>query len=48
MNDIGEWKERQVKKGFRKTKDITLMESLWLLNLIDYMKGEGIISIKEN
>ena len=48
MNDIDEWKERQVRKGFRKTKDITLMESLWLLNLIDYMKGEGIISIKEN
>jgi len=44
ISDIDEWKKRQVKKGFRASKQITLPESLWLLNLIDYMKKEGLIA----
>jgi hypothetical protein len=44
ISDIDEWKERQVKRGFRASKQITLPESLWLLNLIDYMKEEGLIA----
>jgi hypothetical protein len=44
ISDIDEWKKRQVKKGFRASKQITLSEGLWLLNLIDYMKKEGLIT----
>jgi hypothetical protein len=33
-----------VKKEFRASKQITLPEGLWLLNLIDYMKKEGLIA----
>jgi len=44
ISDIDEWKKRQVKKGFRASKQITLPESLWLLNLIDYMKNEVLSS----
>jgi hypothetical protein len=44
ISDIDEWKKRQVKKGFRASKQITLPEGLWLLNLIDYMKKEGLIA----
>jgi hypothetical protein len=39
ISDIDEWKKRQVKKGFRASKQITLPEDLWLLNLIDYIMG---------
>lgn len=42
---IDKWKEDQVKRGFRKTKNITLPESWWLLNLIDSMKSAGLINI---
>jgi|GEM_PF-966205 len=35
---IEEWKRRQVGKGFRKSEEITLPESWWLLNLIDYLR----------
>ena len=44
IHDVDEWKRRQVEKGFRTTKQITLPESLWLLNLIDCMKREGLIA----
>jgi Zn-finger domain-containing protein len=44
MHDVDEWKRRQMEKGFRTTKRITLPESLWLLNLIDYMKKEGLVT----
>jgi hypothetical protein len=44
ISDIDEWKKRQVKKRFRASKQITLPEGLWLLNLIDYMKKEGLIA----
>jgi len=37
-DEIEEWKRRQVEKGFRKSEEITLPESWWLLNLIDYLK----------
>ena len=43
VKDIDEWKKKQVEKGFRATKNITLPESWWLLNLIDYMKTVGLI-----
>ena len=32
-----------MRQGLRKTTGITLPESLWLLNLIDYMKFKGLI-----
>ena len=41
--DIDEWKRKQIEKGFRVTKQITLPESWWLLNLIDYMKSKGLV-----
>ena len=46
IRDVDEWKKRQVEEGFRTTKQITLPESLWLLNLIDYMKRENLIAEK--
>jgi hypothetical protein len=46
IHDIDEWKRKQVEKGFRTTKQITLPESWWLLNLIDYMKGKGFFMFK--
>jgi hypothetical protein len=36
-----------MEKGFRTTKRITLPESLWLLNFIDCMKKEGLITEKD-
>ena len=43
IKEIDEWKRKQVEKGLRATKRITLPESWWLLNLIDYMKNEGLV-----
>jgi len=43
IRDIDEWKRKQIEKGLRATKRITLPESWWLLNLIDYMKNKGLI-----
>ncbi len=39
MRDINEWKEKQLREGFRVTRMITLPENLWLLNFLDYMAG---------
>jgi hypothetical protein len=44
IQDIDEWKENQVKERLRTTKQITLPESLWLLNLIDYMRSRGFLT----
>jgi len=43
IRDIDEWKKKQIDKGFRATRRITLPESWWLLNLIDYMKNNGLV-----
>ncbi len=42
---IDEWKKRQVQEGFKKTKEITLPDNLWLLNLIDFMKKSNLIKV---
>jgi hypothetical protein len=44
MHGVDEWKGKQMEKGFRTTKRIALPKSLWLLNLIDYMKKESLIA----
>jgi methionine aminopeptidase len=46
IHEIGVWKKRLVEKGFRITEQITLPESWWLLNLIDYLKKVGFINIQ--
>ncbi len=45
IKTIDEWKERQVREGFKKTKGITLSDNLWLLNLIDFMKNSNLIKV---
>ena len=45
IRDIDEWKRIQVERKLRKTKNITLPEGLWLLNLIDYMKNKNLVNI---
>lgn len=43
--DIKEWKQNQVRKGLRVTTGITLPESWWLFNLIDFMKNKDLIKV---
>lgn len=43
INDIDKWKKRQKERKLRKTKGITLPDSWWLLNLLDYMKHKGLL-----
>mgnify|MGYP001626291153 CR=1 FL=1 len=45
MSTINEWKERQVREKFSKTKRITLPENLWLLNLVDFMKSANLVKV---
>lgn len=46
IKDIDQWKKDQVKKKLRTTRNITLPENLWLLNLIDTMKNKGLIKLE--
>ena len=43
VRDIDEWKVKQIKKGRRATREITLPDSWWLLKLVDYMKNKGLV-----
>ena len=36
-------KVKQIKKGRRATREITLPDSWWLLKLVDYMKNKGLV-----
>jgi hypothetical protein len=45
ISTINEWKERQVKGKFSKTKRITLPGNLWLLNLVDFMKSANLVKV---
>ena len=40
---IDRWKENERKAGRRKTKNITLQECYWLLNMLDYLRYKGIL-----
>lgn len=40
---IDDWRSKRVKMGIRKSKNITLPESMWLLNLIDAMRAQGFL-----
>lgn len=40
---IERWKENERKAGRRKTKNITLPECYWLLNMLDFLRYKGII-----
>lgn len=44
LKDIKKWKDEQVKRGLKKTERITLQGCFWLLNLIDFMMSEQLIS----
>lgn len=45
---IDDWKRTQVKSGRRRTSDtrhMTLPEPYWLLNLLDFLRQQGILSL---
>lgn len=44
VRDIRAWKNKQVETGMRRTRNITLPENLWLLIVIDVLRGAGIIN----
>jgi hypothetical protein len=44
MHGVDEWKGKADGEGLQTTKRIALPKSLWLLNLIDYMKKESLIA----
>jgi len=48
IKDIDKWKESQVRKRRRTTVGITLPESWWLLNLVDFIKSKGLMKCVKN
>ena len=48
VKDIDKWKQNQARKGRRTTVGITLPESWWLLNLIDFIKSRGLMKCVKN